>query len=70
MKIEKLFTADCNCGNSGCSNCPTVYQLENGDYVVQGYIDPAVQGEIEVPQGETVVRLPKAFLEAFINSRK
>ena len=69
MKIKKIFGIEespCNCGNSGCSNCPTVYELENGDYVVQGYVDEAASSDVKPPQGESVVRLPKAFLDAFI----
>ena len=73
MKLTKIFgTEDSGyrCGTPEKSCCPTFFQLENGDYVVQGYLDTGVDEGFETPNGEGVVRLPKEFLEAFLAANK
>ncbi|OHV29249.1 hypothetical protein CC117_07690 [Parafrankia colletiae] len=46
------------------SGCPTVYTTEGTDLVVQGYIVPDQRGAGEVPEGETLVRIPLQLLVA------
>lgn len=46
------------------SGCPTVYTTESTDLVVQGYIVPDQRGAGEVPEGETLVRIPRQLLVA------
>ncbi len=43
-------------------NCPTVRLGQDGDLFVQGYvvIDPDLLAELDLPLGETVVRIPAA----------
>lgn len=41
-------------------NCPTVRLGPGGDLFVQGYSDPALLAELDLPHGETVVRIPAA----------
>jgi hypothetical protein len=49
---------DCRGGN-----CPTVYVAESGDLVVQGFtLDRSELGDLHVPDGENVVRIPAALL--------
>lgn len=48
-------------GRCGSSACPTVFRLESGDLVVQGWeLDDSV--EIDLPAGESAVRIPAALL--------
>ncbi len=44
------------------SGCPTVYTTESTDLVVQGYVVPDQRGAGEVPEGETLVRIPRQLL--------
>lgn len=53
----------------GCedSSCPTVYQNETGDYVIQGFkIKPEDKQSIALPEGEDAIVVPKDFLESFV----
>lgn len=64
MKVKMVYG-----GGNGCSggSCPTIYQDEDsGDYFVQGYNTDAVQ----TPDGESAVRLPKEFIEGFLQTMK
>ncbi|MFJ4794149.1 hypothetical protein [Kitasatospora purpeofusca] len=48
--------------------CPTLYEMENGDIVVQGYqlTDPEALGQVRnVLPGETFVVIPRALLTRF-----
>ena len=49
------------------STCPTIYQDEQGRYVIQGFIikDEDKTG-INLPNGEDAVVVPKEFMEAFL----
>jgi hypothetical protein len=45
--------------------CPTLYRTDQGEYYVQGYTetDPDVLGQMEIPEGETVVRITTGLLK-------
>jgi hypothetical protein len=47
-----------------CSSgaCPTVYETGSGDLVVQGFSVPAGQVDLDVPEGESLVKIPAALL--------
>ncbi len=39
--------------------CPTlIYDTDTGDALVQGYVDQAASAALNVPNGESVVRIP------------
>lgn len=66
MKIVNKFAA---CGVSGA--CPTVYQLESGDVVLQAYkIEDTDKTTFNLPPEEDVLLLPKAFIELYLSSLK
>ena len=49
----------------GGGTCPTIYRDEAkpGDVLVQGYVlDASEAAELNVPKGETVVRVPSTLL--------
>lgn len=51
---------------SGCSGglCPTVYEDDNGDLYVQGYVTTdAERKKIGLPEGEELVRIDRALFE-------
>ncbi|ONK14733.1 hypothetical protein [Streptomyces sp. MP131-18] len=48
-------------GSTGQGGSPRLYRDEvSGDFIVQGYVvnDPADLAQMNVPDGETVVRVP------------
>jgi hypothetical protein len=49
---------------NSCSSgaCPTIYRTGSGSLVVQGYVVPAAQAGVEVPDGETLVEIPAELL--------
>lgn len=54
--------------NSKEGKSPTVWMLDDGDFVLQGYVesDPAVLNEIgEPPAGEARIRFPRRMLQFF-----
>lgn len=56
---------------NGCAggSCPTVYITETGSYVFQGY--SVERNKIEnIPDNESLIELPKDFLEGFLSSVK
>ena len=53
------------CGNG---TCPTVYRTNRGTLVVQGYVVPAAQAGIEVPDGELLVEIPAELLDGLAES--
>ncbi|CUU58385.1 hypothetical protein Ga0074812_11917 [Parafrankia irregularis] len=57
MELTPLVGMACN-----TSGCPTIYTTEGTDLVVQGYIVPDRHGAGEVPEGETLVRIPRQLL--------
>ncbi|MEU8538444.1 hypothetical protein AB0C52_00320 [Streptomyces sp. NPDC048717] len=61
-------------GDQGCrkGSCPTLWtKTATGDYVVQGYVitDPAELAMLDLPTGETAVRVPAAMLEEYFGGR-
>lgn len=61
MKLTHLGTT------SGTTTCPNLYETDRGTYVVQGYVvtDPEALAAIRergLPDGETVVEIPKELL--------
>jgi hypothetical protein len=49
-------------GDTGSGGSPRLYQ-EGDDYLVQGYVvtEPRLLAELHVPDGETVVRVPRSL---------
>src|SRR6266550_6731875 len=43
---------------------PTLWDTDSGEYVVQGYTvtDPQVLAQLNVPEGEAVIRVPKGLM--------
>lgn len=61
MKLTHLGTT------SGTTTCPNLYETDRGTYLVQGYVVTdsealATIRERGLPDGETVVEIPKALL--------
>jgi hypothetical protein len=57
-------TAECRDGN-----CPTLYRLhDDGSIGVQGYVTSkdALPDDVEVPEGEAMVRIPRPQFDALI----
>ena len=51
------------------SSCPTVYlDADSGTLVVQGFDVPRAQEGVDVPQGESLVRVPIELLVEAMNS--
>ncbi|OLT25121.1 hypothetical protein BJF83_23470 [Nocardiopsis sp. CNR-923] len=51
-------------GSTGQGGSPRLYQdEESGDFIVQGYVvsDPDDLKQMEIPSGETVVRVPSSL---------
>ncbi|MDV9172957.1 hypothetical protein R6V09_22930 [Streptomyces sp. W16] len=62
-------------GDPECKNgtCPTLWaKTASGDYVVQGYAvtDPAELAQLDLPEGETAVRVPAAVLEEYFSAQR
>lgn len=57
MKLTHLYTI----GGCGGSNCPSIYETDNGTLAVQGWNLP--DGTIETPAGEGIVEIPAALEE-------
>lgn len=53
-------------GPFGCSGgiCPTVYEDDNGDIYVQGYVAPEARKKLDIPKGEDVVRISRELFES------
>jgi hypothetical protein len=43
---------------------PTLWDTDSGEYVLQGYsiTDPRVLAQLNVPEGEAVIRVPKGLV--------
>ncbi|MFC5662291.1 hypothetical protein ACFP3U_04770 [Kitasatospora misakiensis] len=69
MALRKLSgDSDCKSGT-----CPTLWGTEDGtDALVQGYVvtDPEQLAQIDLPEGETVVRVPMNILEDYFRARR
>jgi hypothetical protein len=55
MKLKRL--------SGGCfdGTCPTVYQAENGNLVIQGW--KVTEADVDVPDGEALVEIPAELLK-------
>ena len=63
MKL-RVVHATKNCKDS---TCPTIYQDEQGRYVIQGFMSKDEdKADINLPNGEDAVGVPKEFMEAFL----
>jgi hypothetical protein len=51
--------ATCNSGS-----CPTIFLQDNDDVLVQGYAAPDAYRQVDVPEGEQLVRIPRSVLLA------
>jgi hypothetical protein len=51
-------------GDSDINGSPRLYE-DSADYLVQGYVitDQAVLDQLQIPEGETVVRVPKGLMK-------
>lgn len=51
-------------GATGCVNgsCPTVYTSDRGTVVVQGHVVRPSDAHVAVPDGESLVEIPRALL--------
>lgn len=53
-------------GSVTCSGgyCPTVYEDENGDIFVQGYVAPEARARLNIPEGEDLVRINRELFDS------
>jgi hypothetical protein len=44
---------------------PTLYDTDEDQYVIQGFkiTDPQTRAQVDVPEGEEVIRVPKALMK-------
>lgn len=49
--------------------CPTIYRTPTGELLVQGYTVSG-DGEVDLPDGEGLVRIPQALLAEAIHSMR
>ena len=50
--------------------CPRILLNENGDALVQGLlVDDATKKELNVPEGEDVVFVPKSIIQGFVKQK-
>jgi hypothetical protein len=58
-------------GDTGGGGSPRLYQ-DGDDYLVQGYAvtEPELLAELNVPEGEAVVRVPKSLWRYLSNSTR
>jgi hypothetical protein len=48
-------------------NSPTFYRNEEGDWIIQGFVvdDPVALSQMNIPVGETCVRIPHRMIQFF-----
>lgn len=65
MKLKVIFH------EKGCrgGKCPTIYKTETGDFIFQG-LEVEKSHKTGIPENESMVRIPKEFIEAFIQKYK
>lgn len=69
MKLRKIKLD--GIGNCMGGSCPSIYETEDGDFVVQGYLIASNdKGSIGLPPGEDAVLIPRRLLEAFARHQK
>jgi hypothetical protein len=55
----RIISGECSGGV-----CPTVYEDDNGDIYVQGFVAPDARRRLKVPDGEDVVRINRELFES------
>ena len=69
MKVKVIFSqSEANGSKGGCAGgiCPTIYETDRNTYLVQGYVVKNTDlEELSFPEGETVVEIPKDFLDKY-----
>lgn len=73
-----MDTLDDDCGTfievlpqCGGGHCPRILIIENGDALVQGFVvDNATKKELDVPEGEDVIFVPKSVFQEFVKLNK
>ena len=60
-KTDQSGFADCT-----GSNCPTIYQADDDDVLIQGYDANGLFLENALPKGERVVRIPRGLLRQLV----
>lgn len=65
MRLTKISGGECD-----ITNCPTVYATDRDTFVVQGWTvsDREALSWLSVPDGETVVEIPRSLLEDAVGS--
>jgi hypothetical protein len=58
MRVELVKILQVACSSNGC---PTLF-TDGDDVVIQGYSVDQVRTGIQVPDGETLVRIPRSLL--------
>ncbi len=68
FRVIANTTADgtTSCGNGGC---PTVYEVDDDTFVIQGYEANQMFESGFVPAGENVVRIPKGLIRQLLASQ-
>lgn len=66
MKYQVVHeTPNCN-----QSTCPTIYQDDEGNYIIQGFVlNQLEKSNLAIPDGEDAIRVPAAFLSSFVSKR-
>lgn len=65
--LKRLGGNDCPDGRS----CPAIHEVAGQvDYVVQGWTitDPEILAELDLPPGESAVRIPASLVEVIRNA--
>lgn len=61
-------------GNISCcltGSCPTVFDYDDNNYVIQGFICPIeVKNKLELPKNEDVVIIPKELIDKLNKGKK
>lgn len=64
----KVIHSTINCAES---TCPTIYQDDQGNFVIQGFIlKNEIKKSINIPEGEDAIKVPAEFIETFIAKMK
>lgn len=67
MKLTVVHATH-NCADS---TCPTIYQNEAGNYVIQGFkVNSESKSTLNIPKNEDLVEIPQEFLKAFVEKMK
>lgn len=67
MQLTAVHTT----ANCEASSCPTIYQTEAGNYVIQGFKVPTnTKDGLAIPESEDAIEVPAEFLRSFIDKMK